>query len=228
MSAPLNQYPVKQFTHVTLDDIQKLIAQYYEPIPLEVDNKMRPVVDNNGYPVLDGQIGYVAGRVYIFGQYMQREENIQWALLTQTNLASARGATLDRWGVLLNVTRQGLADGPYLQILQLVIIEYTSQGNIETLIQVIKIVTGASKVVLQEFFPAKFQITALGGSPLVPVASVNQFIQQTKAGGVGFKVVLGSPRSFGFAGNPLAGTFGDGNLADIITLKSGSFAGAIS
>lgn len=224
----LNQYNVAEITTHVLDSINQLLAQYQEDIPLVLDNEMQPVLDNFGNPLLSGQIPYVAGRVYIFAQYIQREEFIKWALYTQTCLANAVGATLDRWGVLLDVTRSGLSDTIYRQILQIQVIEYASKGNIPTLIQIYQLVTDAAKVVLTESFPAKFQITALGGSPLIPVANIVTVIKNTKAGGVGARTVLGAVLSFGFKHNPLAGTFGDGTAADALTLKSGAFAGAIS
>ena len=217
----LNQYPVKQITTHVLDSINQLIAQYREPVQMEVDEKYNPVIDQYGNPNLLGPIGYVAGRVYIFAQYIQREENLKWALFTQTNLTAARGATLDRWGILLNLTRQGLNDTAYLQMLQLQIIQYVTNGSIETIIQVFKILTGGGLIQVQEMFPAKFEVTAIGGNPIVSMTALKNFIQQTKAGGVGFVAKLASSDPFVFAYDKSGdGLFGQDLFTKALTLSA--------
>lgn len=213
----LNVYNIKQITDHVLRAINRLLMMYREPIPTTVDNHMNTILDNEGNPVLDGQIPYISGRVYIFAQYIQREENLKYAMYTQCNLANAAGYTLRRWGAALNVPPAGLTDSQYRAMIYLAITEYASQGTIPNLIQILSQLTGASQIIVQEIFPAKIQLTAIGGSPTVPVSAIEQVIQNTKAGGVGFAVVLSSLNPFVFEyDNSGSGFDGMGNYTPLL------------
>jgi hypothetical protein len=224
----LNQYNVTQIKTHVIDALNRLLMQYAQNISFVLDNQGNIVVDNNGDPTFSGPLLPLAARIFNFAQRFQMAEDIFYALYTQTNLANAIGATLDRWGVLLETPRGGLDDNLYRANLYLVIIEYVSKGSIETLIQIYSQLTGASKVILFELFPARFQLTAIDANPVIPISGISTVIQRTKAGGVGFNAVIGGQNSFGFLGNPLAFPFGaedgSGNNLGI----GGQFTGLIS
>lgn len=224
----LDKYNVTTIQTHVLDALNRLLMQYAQNIDYVYDNFGNVVVDNNGDPVINTPLLPLASRVYIFSQRMQMLESIFFALYTQTSLQNAIGITLDRWGVLLRFQRGGLGDDAYRDLLFLIIIEYTSKGQIETLIQIYKKLTGATQVILTEFFPAKIQLTAIGAIPIVPIASIDDVIQATKAGGVGFKNVLASSNPFVFAGDPSGQGFGGVTAGYVNQGVGGEFAGALS
>lgn len=205
--------------------INRLLNMYQETFKILQDDGRNLIQDDNGNPVLETPPGYLAGQIYLFCAWVQILETIAYAVYTQTDLQTAIGTTLDRWGDLLGLKRSGLDDEPYRDALFLAIIEYCSKGEAETLIKIFKTITKSTAVSLEEIFPAKIRLTTIGALVSFAPADIQRTIQRTKAGGVGFMMVIGGPNPFGFQGNPLAQPFGAADISGNNLLIGGQFCG---
>jgi hypothetical protein len=229
----LNKYNITPVTNYGLNAIKsvngplvngikvnRLMNMYQEGAPVLVNNEGQWVTDNEYGPVFTGKPGYLAGQIAIFARMIQALEIIKYACYTQCDLQTATAYTLQRWGALLNVPPQGLTDAQYRTVLFATIIEYSSKGGIETLIQILKTLTGATSVLLQELFPAKFQITAINANPEISFTFISNAIQNAKAGGVGYSIGITDFNPFVFQGDN-SGT-GFGGLTNLTPLLNES------
>jgi hypothetical protein len=150
----------------------------------------------------------------IFLTQVQNAENAWWQLYTLRSLQNAVGAQLDGIGTILGLSRGGMDDDTYRGALFIRIAELNSQGTPEELIQIFKILTGATEVIFAEIGIACFIIQGtltLAQEEDLPFDpdQVFEAILQAKPAGVGFGLVLSADPYFGFDGDPNSLGFGD-------------------
>lgn len=87
---------------------------------------------------------------------LQRLEDMVWALLSQRSLETATGARLEQLGKLVGESRNGRDDADYLRYIQARIITNRSNGTIEDLLSVARILVNSEDAgyVLEPGYPA--------------------------------------------------------------------------
>jgi hypothetical protein len=152
-----------------------------------------------GLPGIQGILDTYVGDV-------QDLENALWSLGTSMDIFSSTGVQLDMWGNILNQPRNGLSDTPYQGVLLAKIAQNVSQGTPEDVIRVYKLLMNASYVEYIETpdgYPAAFQITATGATPVTDSQSIKNAINATKAAGVAVAFYASIPGpAFSFLGDP--------------------------
>lgn len=135
----------------------------------------------------------------------QEFEDSVWKLFSGAGVSTATGAQLDMMGELLAVKRYGRADSTYRSRLQAAIIQYTSSGRWEQVLEGFRLLTGARSTQGEELFPAKIVMTAIGAENLagVDLNEVRDALHKLKAVGVGLNaaLIVADP-PFVFAGDP--------------------------
>ncbi|WP_186650135.1 hypothetical protein [Fluviispira vulneris] len=129
-------------------------------------------------------------------------ENVIWELYN-LKYRDSTGFTLDKYGEILGIERQGLSDEQYIQVIDATICENISEGLIEDLIQIFRLLTNPKKVFLFEPDPFVICIAAQNPSPLSKPAHVLKALKSAKLAGTRLNAfyILDSP--FMFAENEL-------------------------
>jgi len=117
-------------------------------------------------------------------------ESMFWDLHTLRWLDSSEGLQLDNLGYNLSVERQGLSDINYRQIIYAKIGQYNSNGTINEIIKLIKLMTNAEFVLISELFPAKLVIAIIGDSLNLDADFLESSIKGAIAGGVGIDIII--------------------------------------
>lgn len=152
---------------------------------------------------------------------IQELETVFIDLRDKRSIYDSVGAQLDAWGVVLNRARNGLSDSDYRLVLLGEVAVNVSKGTPEDMIQVFRIFTQPTYVSLNEIFPAKLQLTSVGGVPIGSVDDIKDAVRRACPAGVAIDlfttapgnpfVFLGDPdpngRGFGDANDPSVGGF---------------------
>jgi hypothetical protein len=174
-----------------------------------------------GMPGIVGILDTYAGDV-------QDLENAFWTLRTMMDIFDATGVQLDGLGTLLNSPRNGISDDAYRGVLLAKSAQNVSQGTPEDVIKVFKLLMDASYVEYLETpdaFPASFQITASGATPVTSTTNIKNAINATRAAGVIVSFFASSPGvTFSFLGDP--DPTGQG-FADLNNLSVGGYFSSI-
>jgi hypothetical protein len=117
-------------------------------------------------------------------------ENMFWDLYIKRWLDSSEGKQLDNLGYNLSVERQGLDDADFRQIIHGKIGQYNSNGRINDIIGVIKLMTNADFILVTELFPAKLSIAIIGDSLNLNADFLEESIKGSVAGGVGIDIII--------------------------------------
>ncbi len=127
----------------------------------------------------------------------QEIENAMWELYN-LNYRDSNGLTLDNFGEILGVEREGLADEQYIQIMTATICENISEGTIEDLIQIFRLLTNPEKVILFEPDIYSVYLLALNPKPLSKPIQVLKALKSSKIAGVKLQAayILDSPFLF--------------------------------
>ena len=146
------------------------------------------------------------------------EESV-WRLFSSTSLSQGTGVQLDIIGEILGILRLGRVDSVYRTRLIAAVIQYTSSGRWEQLIEGFRLLTGARSTQGEEIFPASVSLTAIGATNLstVDLVEIADVLRKLKAAGIGLKAALiFTDPPFVFAGDPdIYGTgFADANNYD--------------
>ena len=107
-------------------------------------------------------------------------------------LAVAQGAQLDNIGYMLATERQGLDDEDYRQILYGQISRYNSMGTHKEIVNVVKLMTNAVTVPIQELYPAKIIVLIIGNDLNLNIRFLVDAINSSASGGVGVYALLAS------------------------------------
>ena len=155
--------------------------------------------------------------IVIFGQQIQELEDMFFDLLLERYLATAIGEQLDMLGDLLNQDRLGLSDDNYRVLLYNKIAEYNSEGAIEDIISIFKIVSGSERVELSELGIAAFALTGFNANPITDTSLIVNSVENAKAAGVKVDhIILTTDIPFGFEETSDALGFGDGEFSELI------------
>lgn len=120
-------------THVS-DALERLLEQY------------------KGKPRIEGMIS-------CFVEQIQELEDVVFDLPEDLAIATAVGVQLDLIGTIVVQERLGFSDDIYRALLQAKVGENVSKSTPENVIDVVKLLTGAGLVHLQEFYPAGYGIS---------------------------------------------------------------------
>jgi len=142
-----------------------------------------------------------------FGNQIQELENESRKLLYILNIDSSEGTQLDNIGTLVGQDRLGYNDEYYRILLKVKIGINVSEGDIERILALWKLITETINVHLIEVFPAKIKLDTdeyLGDAMF---AFLKNVAKDALAGGVGIDTILiTDPTRFGFG--PTMGAFG--------------------
>lgn len=94
------------------------------------------------------------GLIKSFASQIQELENAFFDMVAKRTLDGAEGTILDEMGTIVVQDRLGFDDAFYRNLLKAKVGENTSQGEIEKIIQITQLLTGADLVHLQEWYPA--------------------------------------------------------------------------
>lgn len=89
-----------------------------------------------------------------FGNQIQDLEDAMWTLFGRLDIGTASGVQLDGIGAIVGEPRQGKSDAEYLVYITARIGINTSEGDIETVLDIWEIITQCCSVQLIEIFPA--------------------------------------------------------------------------
>ena len=159
----------------------------------------------------------------VFSVEFQNIENMFWDLYEKRWITSSEGQQLDNLGYNLDIERQGLSDTDYRQIIYAKIGQYNSNGTIDEISSLVKLMTNADKIIINELYPAKIEITIIGDNLNLNKDFLKASIQKSIAGGVGLELIIaGHFPVFCYAkesGDPLPSNF-SGYPAEDGTTKS--------
>lgn len=91
---------------------------------------------------------------------MQLQEDDQWAVHVDTLLDVADGDALDQWGRLVNLDRLTLDDDIYRRMIRGAIPANLSEGALDEMIQIYRVLTAPSEIESIYHPPAGFRLTA--------------------------------------------------------------------
>lgn len=134
---------------------------------------------------------------------IQTLEDVFIDLRDQRSIYDSVGAQLDIWGKILNQPRNGLEDNEYRLVLLGQVAVNISKGTPEDMINVFKLFTNPDYISLNEIYPAKIQLTSVGGAPIGSVEDIKKALRRAAPAGVGidlFTTSIGNP--FVFASDP--------------------------
>lgn len=118
---------------------------------------------------------------------LQEIENTADDLYTLRAIDTAEGEQLDGIGEIVNEERQGRDDDEYREGLYFRILVNNSKSIPETIIDGLKIITGATKVTYIEIYPAKVELMTDG--PIIP-DNLHETIESILPAGVGIDSIL--------------------------------------
>lgn len=130
---------------------------------------------------------------------IQNLEDVFISLKDQRSIYDSVGTQLDVWGKILNQPRNGLSDSDYRLVLLGQVAVNISKGTPEDMIQVFRLFTNPDYVSLNEVYPAKIQLTSVGGSPIGSVDDIKKALRRAAPAGVGidlFTTSVGNPFVF--------------------------------
>lgn len=121
----------------------------------------------------------------VYTAQIQEIEDELFKLINDREIDTAAGYQLDQLGTILNEPRFGLNDDNYRLLLKAKIAENTSEGTIEDVISIFRMLLRPDEIVYNEIHPAGFELTAVGST--MPIASIDRLrtaIERAKVAGV--------------------------------------------
>ena len=167
-----------------------------------------------------------------YAESRQEYEDILWQLLTERALSNAIGVTLDKIGEYYQVERNGLSDSLYRNLIITTISRLQSAGQIEVLLDALRILSLNPDVALSQIFPAgiimHIFVSSFGETP--NPTELNATMQLVKAAGVKLVIVEQTTSNRGFIptyGALLPGDAGKGFSVALDGSDGGSFSSII-
>jgi len=164
-----------------------------------------------------------------YAESRQEYENILWQLLTERGLSNAVGVTLDRIGEYYQADRNGLPDNLYRNLIITTLSRLQSAGQIEVLLDSLRILSLNPDVALTQVFPAgiimHIFVSAFGDTP--SPTELNATMQLVKAAGVKLVIVEQTTSNSAFVptyGTLLPGDAGKGFSVALDGSDGGSFS----
>lgn len=146
----------------------------------------------------------VEGLVGMHGQQAQDVEDAGFDFLSKLPLQTATGAALDRWGAVLDESRNGASDADFRALLFFKISKNISNGTPEELISILQQLLQGDAVEFVEDFPAALHMTIISpANPADPDLIFSQMQQMCPAGvRLNYLAAGYSDHPFAFLGNP--------------------------
>ena len=143
-------------------------------------------------------------------------EDSTFAMHSSASIATAVGAQLDVIGELLATPRLGRLDNVYRPRLYAAVVQFTSSGRWEQIVEGFRLLTGARSTQGGEIFPAGIDLTAVGAENLstIDLNEISAALKQMKAAGILLNaalVIADPPFVFGGDPDPLGQGFADEN-----------------
>lgn len=156
--------------------------------------------------------------VLVLVNEVQELENTYFDLISERQLSDAVGAQLDQYGKIVGELRSGLFDTAYRRFIEARILTNLSEGEVPRLIEVVDLITEAISVLYMPTYPAAYiiQYTRDGFTSESFRSRVRRQVEAITPSGVGLEVVEANEGAFGFADDPTALGFGEGEWAEII------------
>lgn len=144
----------------------------------------------------------------VFSKQIQELENVAFAMLTNRFLTLAEGQQLDGLGEIVGEDRDGRTDAIYKTALGTRISINRSNGEPETLINVLASLTNATDVKYKELYPASVEMTTNGTS--IPT-TLSENMHKVRAAGVALTIIHagGTLNPFVFENDPDGAGFGE-------------------
>jgi len=134
----------------------------------------------------------------LIGTKVQELEEVFRKLLLRLDVDNAVGTQLDGIGSIVGQAREGNDDDKYKILIKLKIGINVSEGTIEDIITIWKLVTNGTNVTVEEVFPAKVKLTT-DEYVTEDLTWIKEKMEQILAGGVGIKsIIVDDPTRFGF------------------------------
>lgn len=136
-------------------------------------------------------------------EQIQELENILFDIDGRLNIDNSIGAQLDGIGQIVGQPRNGQGDETYRIFLKAKAGQNVSEGDIERVLSIWKLITGGTVVQVIEYFPANVELFSDVPVPDELAAEVFELMQNVV--GAGIRVVssvIGSDHPFGFEGRP--------------------------
>jgi hypothetical protein len=157
----------------------------------------------------------IGGLVTVLAERVQGVENVACNLILGRALANATGATLDLWGEVLDLPRSTTGpdatdDGVYRALLFGQVVTNTSAGDLESVLTLMRLL-GADAVRVTPDYPAGLRMEYRGDLITGDADTMTLLVKATTA--VSLTVIETTVHPFGFASDPNAYGFGDGELA---------------
>ena len=140
-------------------------------------------------------------------EQIQDLEDVLFDISTRLNIDTSVGVQLNNIGVIIGQPRNGQNDATYRLFLKGKAGRNVSEGDIERVLSIWKIITGGSVVQVIEIFPANIEL--FSDIPVPDALASDAFDLMQDVVGAGIRVVssvIGSDHPFGFEGRP--STFG--------------------
>ena len=135
------------------------------------------------------------------GQQIQDLENILFDIGTRLNIDNSIGVQLNNIGIIVGQPRNGQDDATYRLFLKAKSGRNVSEGDIERVLSIWKIITGGTVVQVIENFPAEIEL--FSDIPVPDALASDAFDLMQDVVGAGVRVissVIGSDTPFGFEG----------------------------
>lgn len=153
----------------------------------------------------------------IHSEFIQELENVYCDMLDLRTVDAGFGKILDEIGEIVVQPRLGFDDDFYRSLLKAKIGENTSQGEIEAIINVTKLLTQATQVHMQENFPAGFTLSVNAELEQTLINFYYERLNRVDSAGVRLQglICYDADEPFAFEGEPgPASGFGDINDAN--------------
>jgi len=135
----------------------------------------------------------------LIGTQIQDIENKVRVLYFRYSIEYSSGKMLDNIGEIIGQSRKGMDDENYRKFIRAKIGLNSSEGNIDHIIKVWKLLTGTDNVELQEIFPGKVKLKASIVFPAGFEEAIWDIMEKMLLGGIGLaELWFDDPIYFGF------------------------------
>jgi len=133
---------------------------------------------------------------------LQELEDVARDIVEKTSIDTGEGVQLDLIGEWVGEPRQGRSDEDYRRYLRFRIFVNTSDGEPETVITVLRFLTGASRIEYWENYPAALQLFTNGSAPTPELLVILQGVAPAGVGDIPITYDLGHEDTFRLARLP--------------------------
>jgi len=142
--------------------------------------------------------------ITVYATQFQEIEDQTRALLYDRSIDTAVAYQLDQIGTILDQPRDGLIDDDYRLLLKAKIAEDISEGTIEDVIGIFRLLLRPDEILYNDFYPAGFELTAIGTTmPISSIDRLKQAINRAKPASVELvEIKIVNPSEFSFFDDP--------------------------